>query len=285
MACSSAPEPKDEEVTPGESAADEVDTEETEETGEEDSETPRRAFWGRLQGRADEAFEKLEDEIGECLKQLDDDDRVREIAFRARRDGLSGYEIEALEARPTDGVDEACVEESTQRFVDAVGASLRDEYDEYLVTFIARPEPGAACDSGAGDIVCADLQVEGSGKGDPSSTGECEAQLSDAVQDAVREANHCRSPRRFDDHFRQHEDEPLRRRSVLLTEVIVDEGGARVVIRYNQPWVGALAECVAEEVAILEVHQSAHHGACRSVLNNYATSYSMKPTFTFVVDY
>lgn len=249
---------------------------------------PARHWWGQIQQRADLAYAELQTEIADCLEGLGESSQVREMALKARQSDRPdvGYELVDVVTHPESGVEERCVEELSQDFVDAVDTAFWDAFDTYIATFIHRGDLITECDEGGDqNAVCLDLDVQSPADSvDSGHASGCDDELVDAVNAAMRQGRPCWSPSQFLERAEYFGDQPIQMRAVLFGHLSVNDGGARVVLRHNQPWVESMARCVVDEVAAAGLDVQWSEKRCTATLRNRSVTYWNRPVFTYIED-
>lgn len=245
-------------------------------------------WWGQIQERADHAYEEMEDQIARCLERLGDASEVREIALKARAGEAAdvGYELVDVAVHPPQEIDEPCVRELSNDFIEAVDYAFWDDFDTYIATFIHRGELIDSCSEEAGgNAVCVELQTSQRATLDGDKAhGECDDELVDAINAAMRGGRDCWSPSRFRDRATEFEEAPLHLRAVLFGHLYVESGIAKVVLRYNQPWVEEMASCVVDAIADADLEAEVTDPSCQSTLSNRSLTYWFRPVFTYIYD-
>lgn len=294
LACNSAPKSEPKPPAPETARGDVDEDRKRDRPSERDNESresptpPGGHWWGQIQQRADRAHAELEEEITACLKRLGDARRVREIALHARRHGSAGspYEIVDMVTHPPDAADDkACVRALGDAYVDAVGSAFWDDFDTYIATFVHRGDPSGACrDDAVEHAVChpAPGGDRPSSRDVDAESGGCDDGLVDAVHRALSDQRHCWSAPRFSDRLRSLEDEPIHLRAVLFGHIRIDDGQPRLTLRYNQPWVGSMADCVIDQFDDGQFSAHVDRQPCVSQLPNRAITYWHRPTFTYM---
>ncbi len=262
-----------------------------EEQGSEDKgfRPERLPYWGIVQLRADEAHEELADEIDRCLSRLGSDQTVRSITVKARRDLSDGpaYEITYLTSSPSAPEDEPCVEEISNRFIDTLGPGYFDDFDVYMATFIHRGAAGGECNGEGGhdNVYCVDFGSLPNVEGEISEATEaCPDEFVEATQRAVSEARICRDVGGFHDRIPDYEDRGHELRAVLFADVRVEAGQARVVFRFNRPWVESFATCMSEHLDEIDVSEFDLERPCRSKLRNRSIVLWHRPWFVYLFE-
>lgn len=296
VACSSGPEaepddPAGHDALTGEhqTASEEtVDNQREESADETEADEPPGYWWGPIQGRADEAFDELEQEIGDCLRRLGEDTDIREIGLEAtRKSGAEPYELVEVTSHPGSAEAHGCVEEVARDYVDAVGVSLVDEFDTWVATFVHRGAPVETdgCGEVPDDTVCRLLDVGGS---DESRAGaevdECGDDVVESINQSMRNHPECWSGARVEERLEDYEDEPIALRAVMVGDVVVEDGRAAVMIRFNRPWVEPMATCFVDRLLEVEPVAEMEGGECRSTLSNRAVHPWFGPSFSYVVE-
>ena len=288
ISCASSPEPVSEE-TPGVEAG-EVTIEQSEEQKEAQprpAEDPQggQYFYGILQKRAHATYDEMEEELRECIRQFGPDGVVRELAVEIeRQDRGAPFEVVQLEAHPEDSGD--CAQELAGRYVESVGSSVFDDFDNYVISVILRPEPGGECgdESRSEETVCVALDgpaVEAEGQEEEAAFEVgCAEELVESVERSIRSGRGCLSPR--NNRERALDEDRLRARAVVLGDVRVVDGMAHVVFRVHRPWARSIATCFSESLIDLEVSEEQIAYSCRATLHNFGVAYSDLPVFTFV---
>jgi hypothetical protein len=269
----------------------EVGVEEESEDGAETEnfEFERLPYWGVVQLRADEAHQAMVDEIDSCLRRLGPDQAVRSITVKARRDLSDGpaYEIAYLTSSPSAPEDEPCVEEISNEFIEALGPGYFDDFDVYMATFIHRGAAGGECDDQEtyDNVRCVDLAGIDDVDGPVADDSEaCPEELVEATQRAVSEARFCRDVDGFHDRMSEYEDRGHELRAVVFGDVRVEDGQARVVFRYNQPWVESFAHCMSEHLDEIDMSEFDVDRPCRSNLRNRSIVLWHRPWFVYLFE-
>lgn len=254
-----------------------------------DGPPPGGYWWGQIQHRADVAQKKLDDQIRDCLEEIGDDSRAREIGLYARR-GEMGELYELIEATsyPKSAGEHDCVEQVAADYVEAVDAAFWDDFDAYVATFIHPGEPldTASCSEDPEDAVCATVGavVEAEDASEMDAGGECNDELVQEVVGAIRQARDCWSGGRLQDRQIEYEDSPIETRAVMVSDLFVENGEATVAMRYNRPWVDRIATCVGERLEDHQLTTDAGDQQCRSRLPNRAVTLWFGPSFPYLVD-
>lgn len=245
-------------------------------------------YWGQIQSRADRAYAAMEAELRDCLETLGGAQDVREFALHARRDGPAGqpYELAAVVTHPPDVVEQqSCVEDLAQQFVERVGSALWDDFDTYIATFVHRGEEPPGCEGDSSHTLCADLGMPGQAVlDDKAAAQECPETLVAAARQALQGGQQCWRASRLQERLQGQEDQPIEHRMVIFGGVEVEQGQARVALRYNQPWVEPVLQCAMEDFGQATVAPEDLERPCASRLRNLAVTYWHRPTFTYLVD-
>lgn len=245
-------------------------------------------YWGLVQMRADDAFDRLEEDVGQCLEELEIEQTVPSMTVRAQRRAQGGadYAVVSVEARPAEASSRPCVERVLTSFVEAVGPGEFDDFEVYMATFIGRPERGGKCDEHGevGQNVCVDLGSVGADGGDDGGEGECPESLVEAVNDQILRPERCRQVPGFHDVMNDYGDEGHALRAVIFGDLYIDDGRAQVVMHYDRPPGQGFAQCMTAPLESLELEAEGRVRDCQSPLRNHSIVLWHRPWFIYVVD-
>ncbi len=287
--CSTAPETQGEQKEPAEAAEVEADDdgEVLMQAGRSAGQEPGQPqpFWGAIQHRADDGFEALEQAMWACLSEWGDSNEVRELALWAEKpeDGrhyqLAGWSVFP---EPEEGEASDCGEQLAKDYVEAVGDGPFDDFDAYVASFLLRPDPSPACEEEDAHVVCSSLgmEIEESASGEVGD--RCAEEAMDRLHREIIKHRDCWSGSHWHRRMSEYEEDPLELRALLFGEVRLEEGGGRLALEYNRPWVEEMATCVAEgiEGALEDVEAE----VCQEPMRNRAITLWSGPAFTYMVD-
>lgn len=235
-------------------------------------------FYGVLEWRARGVFEEMRGEFEDCVGAMGAREQVRELAVEVVKPSMDaqfevGRVVVSVDREEVGAKEGGCALELAKEYVGAVGSSVFDGFERYILAVIVRPERSGGCEEGEG-VVCVELE----------GISACGDEEGAAVERAIskgRDENRCMDPRNYREEALLND--PLLSRAVVLSELIVWEGRGQVVFEANQEWASGLARCLASSLGEVEVLAGMGSGDCRRSLRNQGVTYSGEPVFTFVL--